>query len=328
MNNLLFELKRSLVELDLGLKGDLGMSEAMEALMYSLFDDKVPAKWNKVAYPSMRGLTTWLADALARQRQLEAWTADLALPKVTWLAGFFNAQAFLTAVMQVTARRNELPLDRLTTITDVTKKMTADEIESISRDGAYVSGLFMEGARWDTGTGQIEDAILKQLYSPSALATSRSFPPLTCPVHPCSPADTLLFSRPPVLPSSRHPVIPSSRHPVIPSPFIPSSHHPSSREQKVQTPPLTPHVRPPLPSRSAGHPRESGHGRQGRPRQLRVPRVQDSHAQPRRRQAHRRLHLYRGPEDQAAGKQVVRESDASFQTRAPFARCLILNPYV
>ena len=68
--------------------------------------------------------------------------------------------------MQVTARRNELPLDRLTTITDVTKKMTADEIEAISRDGAYVSGLFLEGARWDTGTGQIEDAILKQLYSP------------------------------------------------------------------------------------------------------------------------------------------------------------------
>jgi dynein heavy chain len=166
MNNLLFEMKRSLVELDLGLKGDLGMSDAMEKVMYSLFDDKVPATWNKVAYPSMRGLTSWLSDALARQRQLEAWTADLSLPKVTWVAGLFNAQAFLTAVMQVTARRNELPLDRLTVLTDVTKKMTADEIEAPSRDGAYGSGFFMEGARWDTGTGQIEDSILKQLYCP------------------------------------------------------------------------------------------------------------------------------------------------------------------
>ena len=164
MNGLLFEMKRSLIELDLGLKGDLGMSEAMERLMYSLYDDKVPASWNKVAYPTMRGLVSWLSDALARQRQLEAWTADLALPKVTWLAGFFNAQAFLTAVMQVTARRNELPLDRLTTLTDVTKKMTAEEIEAGSRDGAYVIGLFLEGARWDTNTGMIEDAILKQLY--------------------------------------------------------------------------------------------------------------------------------------------------------------------
>jgi len=166
MNNLLFEMKRSLVELDLGLKGDLGMSDSMEKLMYSLFDDKVPATWNKVAYPSMRGLTSWLSDALARQRQLEAWTAELTLPKVTWLPGLFNAQAFLTAVMQVTARRNELPLDRLAVLTDVTKKMTAEEIEVASRDGAYGSGFQMEGARWDTTTGQIEDAILKQLYCP------------------------------------------------------------------------------------------------------------------------------------------------------------------
>ena len=166
MNGLLFEMKRSLIELDLGLKGDLGMSEAMERLMYCLFDDKVPGTWNKVAYPSMRGLASWLADALARQRQLEAWTADLALPKVTWLAGLFNAQAFLTAVMQVTARKNELPLDRLTTVCDVTKKMSPDEVEASTRDGAYVHGLFLEGARWDIATGQVDDAILKQLYCP------------------------------------------------------------------------------------------------------------------------------------------------------------------
>jgi dynein heavy chain len=166
MNKLLFEMKRSLVELDLGLKGDLGMSEAMETLMYSLFDDKVPGTWNKVAYPSMRALASWLSDMLARQRQLEAWTADLSTPKCTWLPGMFNPQAFLTAVMQVTARKNELPLDRLTTLTDVTKKSSPDEIESATRDGAYVYGMFMEGARWDTSTGMIEDSILKQLYCP------------------------------------------------------------------------------------------------------------------------------------------------------------------
>merc|ERR1719240_168228 len=79
MNMLLFELKRSLAELDLGLKGDLSISQPMEAVMNALYDDKVPATW--------------------------------------------NARAFLTAVMQVTARKNELPLDRLATVVDVTKKM-------------------------------------------------------------------------------------------------------------------------------------------------------------------------------------------------------------
>ena len=78
---------------------------------------------------------------------------------MTWLSGLFNPQAFLTAVMQVTARKNELPLDKLATVVDVTKKMSADEIEAASRDGAYIVGLSIEGARWDTNSGQIDDAI-------------------------------------------------------------------------------------------------------------------------------------------------------------------------
>ena len=51
MNMLLFELKRSLGELDMGLKGDLSITEAMEALMTALYDDRVPVarvflRWN------------------------------------------------------------------------------------------------------------------------------------------------------------------------------------------------------------------------------------------------------------------------------------------
>ena len=42
MNALLTEMKRSLAELDLGLKGDLTISEPMEKLMNSLANDAVP----------------------------------------------------------------------------------------------------------------------------------------------------------------------------------------------------------------------------------------------------------------------------------------------
>ena len=41
MNVLLFEMRRSLLELDMGLKGDLSISEAMETLMTALYDEKV-----------------------------------------------------------------------------------------------------------------------------------------------------------------------------------------------------------------------------------------------------------------------------------------------
>ena len=134
--------------------------------MNSLFDDKVPKSWHARAWPCLRPLASWLSDVLQRQRQLEAWTADLATPKVTWLPGLFNPQAFLTAVMQVTARKNEWPLDKLATVVDVTKKMTPEEVEGATRDGAYIHGLYVEGARWDVGAGGLEDAVMKQLYPP------------------------------------------------------------------------------------------------------------------------------------------------------------------
>ena len=70
MNMLLFELKRSLGELDMGLKGDLSITEAMEALMNALYDDRVPASWAAKAYPSLRALGPWLYNLLERQRQL------------------------------------------------------------------------------------------------------------------------------------------------------------------------------------------------------------------------------------------------------------------
>jgi len=176
MNMLLFEMKRSLAELDLGLKGDLSISEPMENLMNALYDDKVPSTWNARAWPTMRPLAAWLSDVLQRQRQLEGWTADLATPKVTWLPGLFNPQAFLTAVMQVTARKNELPLDKLATVVEVSKKTSPEEIEAATRDGAYIHGLFIEGARWDTNSGMLDDAILKQLYSPMPVILVKAAP--------------------------------------------------------------------------------------------------------------------------------------------------------
>jgi len=135
-------------------------------LMHSLYDDKVPVSWASRAWPSLRLLGSWLANMLNRHKQLAEWTVDLIAPKVTWLSGLFNPQAFLTAVMQVTARKNEWPLDKLATVVEVSKKMSPDEIEGATRDGAYIHGLYLEGARWDVGGGVLEDAVIKQLYPP------------------------------------------------------------------------------------------------------------------------------------------------------------------
>jgi len=164
MNSLIFEMRRSLIELDSGLKGDLSITEPMEIMMNAMFSNQQPPKWEKLAWASRASLGVWLMDMLRRYNQLLSWTGDLAQPKVSWISGFFNSQAFVTAVMQVACRKNDWPLNRVVTTVDVTKKMTPEEIEGTSRDGAYIHGLYMEGARWDMAGGSMEDAYMKELY--------------------------------------------------------------------------------------------------------------------------------------------------------------------
>ena len=96
-------------------------------------------------------------------KELEGWTSDFNLPSSVWLPGFFNPQSFLTAIMQSTARKNELPLDKMCLTCEVTKKQ-AGEMQANKAEGAYTHGLFMEGARWDTAAGYIAESNLKELY--------------------------------------------------------------------------------------------------------------------------------------------------------------------
>lgn len=163
MNKLTNELRRQLKELDLGLKGELTITEAMEELSVSLEMNKVPATWESIAYPSTKPLGLWYNDLLERIKFLETWSTDFNLPAVVWLGGLFNPQSFLTAILQQTARKNEWPLDKMCMNCDVTKKFNKEDFTMPPREGSYICGLFMEGARWDIASSTIQDAKLKDL---------------------------------------------------------------------------------------------------------------------------------------------------------------------
>ena len=151
------------------------ISTAMEDLSNALFLDQVPESWTRLAYPSMQGLAAWFIDLLQRIKELEQWTSDFNLPNVVWLAGLFNPQSFLTAIEQSMARKNEWPLDRMTLQVDVTKKQKED-FNGPPREGAYIHGLFMEGARWDTQTGMIAESRLKELTPAMPVMAIRAIP--------------------------------------------------------------------------------------------------------------------------------------------------------
>merc|ERR1711998_230387 len=142
---LLDEITRSLIELDLGFRGELTMSESMEQLQRALVMDKVADSWTKLAYPSLRPLGIWLSNLQQRIAQLQDWTGSPTdIPTVTWISGLFNPQSFLTAIMQVTAQAQSLELDKLQINTEVSKKSDIADITAPSRDGAFVNGLPLE----------------------------------------------------------------------------------------------------------------------------------------------------------------------------------------
>ncbi|EPY30591.1 hypothetical protein STCU_03990 [Strigomonas culicis] len=175
MNGLLDTLKTTLDELDLGLKGALSMSAAMQELFDNMFMDKMPEKWSRVSFMSQRMLGSWVENFMVRNEQLVNWTSDLQTPKVTNLSLFFNPMSFLTAIMQTTSIINSFDLDQMALVVDVLKK-SADQIDTSARDGCYVCGLSMEGARWDTSAGCIEDSRLKELYPKMPIMQIRSLP--------------------------------------------------------------------------------------------------------------------------------------------------------
>jgi dynein heavy chain len=163
MGGLLHEMRRGLEELEKGFKGLLTMSEQMEDLKNALYFQRMPFWWaaDKLGFPSTRTLVSWTVNLQERFVQLDDWVGDKNVPIVTDIAKFFKPNSFLTAIKQVTCVRDLLELDKLMVYTEVTKKDDPKKMEAKSKQGVYVTGLFLEGARWDKSTGSMEDSFPK-----------------------------------------------------------------------------------------------------------------------------------------------------------------------
>ncbi|MHA2022370.1 MAG: hypothetical protein ACTSWQ_01785 [Candidatus Thorarchaeota archaeon] len=57
---LVSEINKSLEEIDLGFQGQLTISEKMEEIIESISLNRIPKSWQALAYPSKRGLQSWV----------------------------------------------------------------------------------------------------------------------------------------------------------------------------------------------------------------------------------------------------------------------------
>ncbi|BFI30788.1 dynein axonemal heavy chain [Marchantia polymorpha subsp. ruderalis] len=145
-NILLNLIRNHCQDLQKGIQGLVVMSMDLTIIFDAFAAGRVPAQWIK-AYPTIKPLGSWTRDLLARITELKLWIEGT-YPICYWLAGFTYPADFLTAVLQTTARKNQIPIDTL--VWDFTTIYKDEmEITEYPKEGVYVKGLYLEGAGWD-----------------------------------------------------------------------------------------------------------------------------------------------------------------------------------
>ena len=82
-NRLIKTIIQTLKDLLKALKGLVVMSQQLEEMSISLYNNSVPKIWADKAYPSLKPLAAWVDDLVDRVKFIDGWIND-GIPTVFW----------------------------------------------------------------------------------------------------------------------------------------------------------------------------------------------------------------------------------------------------
>jgi len=164
-NKLLSAVSSSLTELGKAIQGLVVMSAELDAMYGSMLKNQVPGLWAKVSYPSLKPLAAWMKDLAARVSFFRTWLKQGAIACYA-MPAFFFPQGFMTGILQMHARRYSIPIDTLSFSFDLLSAESGAALTQPPKDGVYIDGLFLDGARYDRESEQLADSHPKVMYEP------------------------------------------------------------------------------------------------------------------------------------------------------------------
>ena len=163
-NKLLGKMKSSLRDIAKAINGLILMSDDLDKMYSAFLNNAVPPIWTKVSFASLKTLGSWIKDGVGRVEFFRGWLEN-GLPTCFPLPVFFFPQGFMTGTLQTFARKYQVAIDtlgfRFTVLHD------DDAIfEAGPDDGIICSGMFLEGARWDTDEWLVRESRVGEMYTP------------------------------------------------------------------------------------------------------------------------------------------------------------------
>jgi dynein heavy chain len=160
-NKLLNTVTSTLVNLGKAVKGLVVFSPELEEVGHGCLVNCLPGAWMKNSYPSLKPLQSYVDDHLLRWKFMNNWIKD-GIPTNFWFSAYFFQQAFLTGVLQNFARKDKIAIDRIMWNFRSMKKV--DKCDEEPDRGAYIYGLYLNGARWDDDNMVVADSFPKVLW--------------------------------------------------------------------------------------------------------------------------------------------------------------------
>lgn len=111
-NILLKKMSSTLHELKKAIQGLAVMSQDLDEMYLAFQNNVLPGIWKSVSYSSLKPLSSWFKDMIARVIFIREWLNNKA-PLSYWMSGFYFPQGFLTGVLQTHARQYKIPIDTL-----------------------------------------------------------------------------------------------------------------------------------------------------------------------------------------------------------------------